>query len=99
MARRFVTGAMVLVFAALAWTGHVSTQTKPALGDYYQELPATVLDASYAPRSLGSVWTEDLNGDGNQDLVILGADTPKDGVTADNFTAQPGRIFFGDGQG
>jgi hypothetical protein len=41
--------------------------------------------------------TPDLNGDGKQDLIALGGSYPLNGNTTP--VAQPGRVYFGDGNG
>jgi FG-GAP-like repeat len=74
----------------------VHTQTPPTFAAYYTEIPSTVIDAGYAPLSMFSPVTADLNGDGYQDLVVLGADYPGSGVVN---VPQPGRVFLGDGDG
>jgi hypothetical protein len=62
-------------------------------------MPLATLDSTYAPLRTASTVpaTEDLNGDGYQDLIILGADYPSAGVTT--WAPQPGRVFLGDGDG
>jgi hypothetical protein len=69
----------------------------PSLSGYFTPLQPTVIDSTYAPLFLSFTVTADLNGDGNQDLVVLGADYPSNG--ASTYTPQPGRVFFGDGKG
>ena len=65
--------ALLVVVSVLALTSAgITAQTKPTLGDYYKELPSIPLDAGYLPRTLGTWWFVDLNGDGNQDLVVIG---------------------------
>jgi hypothetical protein len=60
-------------------------------------LPTTVIDPSFAPTWFFlSADTADLNGDGNQDLVALGANHPGGAVIN---TPQPGRVLLGDGDG
>ncbi|HEY6930624.1 MAG TPA: VCBS repeat-containing protein, partial [Thermoanaerobaculia bacterium] len=51
----------------------------------------------YSPRWTGASFTADLNGDGNEDLVVLGVDFACCGNTT--IEPQPGRLFFGDGNG
>ena len=70
----------------------------PSLEPYYTMLPIDVIDPSYRPHGYASAST-DLDSDGNEDLVLLGATYPTSGVTAANYRAQPGRVFLGDGDG
>ncbi len=66
------------------------------LSKYYSEVPTTLLDSTY--EAVGSsLTTHDLNGDGHEDLIILGEDYPHDGQT--NYAPQPGRVLLGDGNG
>ncbi len=72
-------------------------QTRPKLADYYTLLPPRVLDTTYSADTLNTfpAVTADLNGDGNEDLIVLSVQDAPDccGVP------QPGRVFFGDGDG
>ena len=72
----------------------------PSLEPYYTMLPFEVIDPSYQPHYHHS-YHADVDGDGNEDLVLLGATWPDpiDGVTAENYRPQPGRVFLGDGDG
>jgi len=70
----------------------------PSLEPYYTMLPIEVIDPSYRPHHHVSAPT-DLDGDGNEDLVLLGSTFPTSGVTAANYRPQPGRVFLGDGDG
>ena len=72
----------------------------PSLEPYYTMLPIDVIDPSYRPNGHTSAST-DLDGDGNGDIVVLGATwpDPERGVTAENYRPQPGRVFLGDGDG
>jgi hypothetical protein len=66
--------------------------------NFYALLPPHVIDPTYAPEFLSNVLvTVDLNGDGNLDLIALGASYPT--ATNTSPTLQPGRVFFGDGNG
>ena len=67
----------------------------PSLEPYYTMLPLDVIDPSYQPDFHLSTST-DLDGDGNEDLVLLGYTYQG---TAENHRPQPGRIFLGDGDG
>ena len=67
----------------------------PSLEPYYTQLPVTVIDPSYRPHFHVSAST-DLDGDGNEDLVLLG-ETLRG--TLANHRPQPGRVFLGDGDG
>ena len=80
------------------WTApRAPAQAGPKLAAYFTELRATAIDPGFA-----STWfflgpdTADLDGDGNQDLVALGANYPGSGVIN---TPQPGRVLLGDGDG
>ena len=70
----------------------------PSLEPYYTMLPLNVIDPSYRPHGHNSAST-DLDGDGNEDLVLLGFTYPTSDVTAANYRPQPGRVFLGDGDG
>ena len=70
------------------------------LAPYFTTLPFEVIDPSYRPHQHMSYAT-DLDGDGNDDLVLLGntGPDPERGVTAANYRPQPGRVLLGDGDG
>ena len=72
----------------------------PSLAPYYTALPFDIIDLSYRPH-WHAPYPVDLDGDGNEDLVLLGATYPwLDGnVTAENYRSQPGRVLLGDGDG
>jgi len=53
------------------------------------------LSTSYAPRWIGQTYVADLDNDGNDDLVIIGASYPMDGAPV----AQPSLVAFGKGDG
>ena len=89
-------GLLVLASALLVTAPRVPAQTRPRLADYFTTIPLTVLDAGYAPQGTFPV-TADINGDGHQDLIVLGAWYPLGGATC--CTPQPGRVFLGDGDG
>jgi hypothetical protein len=73
-------------------------QVRPSLADYYAEMPTVTLDAGWAPLfKAGLTSTPDLDGDGNQDLIVLGAAYPINGNT--DRRPQQGRVFLGDGNG
>ena len=67
----------------------------PSLEPYYTQLQIDVIDPSYRPDYHLSTST-DLDGDGNEDLVLLGYTYRG---TAANHHPQPGRVFLGDGDG
>jgi hypothetical protein len=91
--------SLFVLASTLALTAWVAAQqpARPKLADYFTEIPATLIDPGYTPRSTFSTVNEDLNGDGHQDLVVLGAQFPSPGDTA--YTPQPGRVYLGDGNG
>ena len=68
----------------------------PSLEPYYTLLPLDVIDPSYWPYGHTSATSMELDGDGNEDLVLLGYTARG---TAANQRAQPGRVFLGDGDG
>ena len=70
----------------------------PLLEPYYTPLPVAVIDPTYRPPANISA-SADLDGDGNEDLVLLGFTFPTSDVTAANHRPQPGRVFLGDGDG
>jgi hypothetical protein len=71
---------------------------EPAMSEFYTPIAPKVVDSTYVPKSLlFFTVTSDLNGDGNQDLILLGADYPVKG--ASSYKPQPGRVFWGDGKG
>ena len=87
---------LLILLSAAALTAPTVAQTRPMLADYFTEFASTLLSAGYAPLGINQTVTEDLNGDGNQDLVVLGVNYP--GGTVVN-VPQPGRVFLGDGNG
>jgi hypothetical protein len=90
-------GVLLVILSAVALTSPSSpAQTRPKLADYFTEINSTLPSAGYAPLEINSTVTEDLNGDGNQDLIVLGVNYP--GGTIVN-VPQPGRVFLGDGNG
>ena len=72
----------------------------PSLARYYTMLPFDVIDPSYRPH-YHRADPVDIDGDGNDDLVVLGGTwpDPERGVSAANYRPQPGRVFLGDGDG
>jgi Ca2+-binding RTX toxin-like protein len=67
------------------------------LSSYFSPFGPTLVDPTYAAQFVFNPVTADLNGDGHQDLMVLGASYPLDGISVP--TPQPGRVFFGDGAG
>lgn len=56
-----------------------------------------MIDRDYVPKSIdASYGSADFDGDGQQDIVVLGADYPRGGTT---YEAQGGRLFLGNGDG
>lgn len=64
---------------------------------YYTLIPPTVVDPTYSPEAFFT-GSADLDGDGNEDLVIFGSDYWWTG-TAPQPAPQPGRVYLGDGDG
>jgi VCBS repeat protein len=96
--RRLVFVLPFLAIAFLTVVVATSAQTGLKLAGYYSLMPPKVIDPDYAPAWIdGPRFTADLNGDDNEDLVVLGVDYACCGNTA--IVPQPGRVFFGDGDG
>lgn len=93
--KKLAITALGLACALALTEPSVPAQTGPRLAEYFAEIPFTPLDPSYGPRQARSLENADLNGDGNQDIVLLGQD-PSSGKCC---TPQPGRVFLGDGDG
>jgi hypothetical protein len=68
----------------------------PTLSSYYRVVNPNVIDPTFAPKDFASFRIGDLNGDGKEDLLVLGAYYPG-GPT--NYSPQQGRVLFGDGSG
>ena len=75
----------------------VVASPSPSLDSFYAHIPLNVVDPSYPPESAAFPASADLDGDGNEDLIILGADYPGDG--ASSYRPRPGRVYLGDGDG
>lgn len=69
----------------------------PALSGYFTVLQPKVIDSSLAAKEISFPTTADLNGDGHQDLIVLGADFPRSGVTT--YAPRSGGVYWGNGQG
>jgi hypothetical protein len=88
----------ILACALTLTAPRVPAQTRPKLADYYAEIPSHLFDAGYIARGIiASTVSEDLNGDGYQDLIVVGAYRPELGGTT--WALQPGRVYLGDGNG
>jgi hypothetical protein len=85
---RLTSLAFVLPFLAIGVTA--SAQIGPKLADYYTLIPTKVIDPNYSPLWIGMPFTADLNGDGNEDLVVLGVDFACCGAPTN--VPQPGRV-------
>jgi hypothetical protein len=89
-----VLGIAVIVSGA----PQVVAQSTPALASYFTVLPARFIDPDYKPAALSAVMaTPDLNLDGHADLIVIGSQPPA--LNLPTITAQPGRVYFGDGLG
>ena len=69
----------------------------PSLSGYFTVLQPRVIDSSFSGKYISLPTTIDLNGDGHQDLIVLGADFPLNGNTV--YSPQQGGVYWGDGQG
>jgi len=96
---RVIRAALVLALVAIAVAMFTTpAQTGPKLADYYTMIASRVIDPDFSPLWLDvTPFSADLDGDGNEDLVVLGVDYGCCGVTPN--LPQPSRIFFGDGNG
>lgn len=68
-----------------------------SLSSYFTRIGPYSADSTYRPQYFFDPVTADLNQDGYQDLILLGASYPIGSVTQPS--AQPGRVLFGDGNG
>ena len=68
----------------------------PSLASSYAHIPLDVTDPDYRPDAI-FIASADLDRDGHEDLVLLGADYP-DGESS-SYRPQPGRAYLGDGDG
>lgn len=65
------------------------------LSNYYRLIETRVIDPTLRPEYVSTfAVTADLNADGKQDLIVLGASYP-----GGSDTPQPGGVYFGDGKG
>ena len=103
--RRNYTNAAVTAGVSVVRAAHVTelreavevvASPSPSLDSFYAHLPLNVVDPTYPPEH-GFTASADLDGDGNEDLIILGADYPRDG--ASSYRPRPGRVYLGDGDG
>jgi hypothetical protein len=86
----------LLTICALWSLPWAHAQSRPRLADFFSEIASAVIDAGYAPLSTFQPVTQDLDGDGNDDLIVLGANYPSSGAVN---VPQPGRVFLSDGNG
>jgi hypothetical protein len=68
----------------------------PSLSAYYRFTGPTVIDPSFTSKDAFAFRAPDLNGDGKEDMLVLGAFYPG-GPT--NYSPQRGSVLFGDGKG
>jgi hypothetical protein len=68
----------------------------PSLSAYYKFTGPTVVDSSLTAKDTFTFRAPDLNGDGKEDMLVLGAFYPG-GST--NYAPQRGSVLFGDGNG
>jgi len=89
--------ALALLAAVVATLAAAPAPNGPKLADYYTLIPPKVIDPDFSPLFLDvTPFSADLNGDGNEDLVVLGVDYS---CCAPPNDPQPSRVFFGDGDG
>ncbi len=97
-ARLVLTLGLVAVTIGFASPRTSVTAAGPALAAYYKAFTSPVIDSTYVPSWVSNIYgNEDLDGDGHQDLLILGGELVLPGKTA--WEPQPGRILLGDGNG
>jgi hypothetical protein len=88
-----------LFLSVLAASLALTTPDLPAQGrnisTYYTAMTATQIAGDYDATSFYGPEIADLNADGHQDFVLLGANFPGGSVIN---VPQPGRVFLGDGQ-
>jgi len=68
----------------------------PTLSSYYTPIQLAPADTTFRPKDLFTPITEDVNGDGKTDLLVLGSFYPG---LSNNYSPQPARLFLGDGKG
>lgn len=95
---RFRAALLAITSALVLTTEWVLAQTGPKLAGYFTEIPSTVIPG-YGPVAGVKFTAEDLNGDGRQDLVVLGFDFPNSTKPPCCGVPQPGRVLLGDGDG
>jgi FG-GAP-like repeat len=89
-----------LIVVAIGFDSPVTSVSAdgPALAAYYRVFTSSVIDSTYLPSWVSNIYGhEDLDGDGNQDMLFLGGELEQPGKTM--FEPQPGRILLGDGNG
>ena len=95
-----ITAEVVAVRAAhvteLREAVEVVADPSPSLASYYESIPIVVVDPDYPSLSFFPA-SADLDGDGNEDLIILGMDYS--GRTSGSYRTRPGRVYLGDGDG
>lgn len=74
----------------------LTTLNAATLSPFYSFMPFHVVDTTIGQSHLFNPVTADLNGDGNQDLLVLGANYPGGSIIN---TPQTGGLFWGDGNG
>jgi hypothetical protein len=88
---------VVATFNSTACAASPAPPAWPNPSEYFSVMPPTTIASNYAPRFITSPFTADLNGDGNEDLVVLGINYALSGEPVN--VPQPGRVFLGDGNG
>jgi hypothetical protein len=91
--RRF---SWLLLVCAVLSLPQTQAQSRPRLADFFTDITSAVIDSSYTALSMFQPVTHDLDGDGHQDLIVLGANYPSSGVVN---SPQPSRVYLGDGNG
>lgn len=100
------TDAAVTAGASVVKAAHVTelreavevvASPSPSLESFYAHIPLNVVDPSFPPEQAFDAASADLDGDGNEDLILLGADYPGDAPSS--YRPRPGRVYLGDGDG